>query len=217
MKALTLCFALGAVAASQANVLFYNAANASDNVGKRAEWMSDAGISSAQHFLDFEAYAVGTNLDSVLLPGGALISHPTGNAIVQSSSSFFGGSNPIDTKALALAESNGSIVLTFATPVDYVGGFDIDQPGATIMATLADDSTISFSWDSTLASGNSAEFWGLWRNDAAQIAKIEFKATSGGDGEWGLDNLEYGAVPEPATLLAIGIGLLGTAMRKRKE
>lgn len=218
MKRFVLVLATGAVAGSSfGSVLFFNSASFAGNGAMRTSWLTAAGISGGQYFVDFESYAVGTNLNGVDLGGGAALSHPTSTALVQSSASFFGSSNPIDTKALALGETSGTITLNFATPVDYIGGYDIDQPGATVRATLTDNSTISFSWDATGSSGNSAEFWGLWRNDAAAISKVEFVATNGGDGEWGLDNLEYGAVPEPGTMIVVGAGLALTQLRRRRR
>ena len=52
-----------------------------------------------------------------------------------------------------------------------------------------------------------------------KITKIEFDV--GGDNEWGVDNIEYGQyptdpVPEPATMLLLGSGLLGFAGFKRR-
>lgn len=218
MKRFVFFLALGVASGhSFGSVLFFNSASFAGNGAMRSSWLTAAGITGGQYFVDFESYAVGTNLNGVDLGGGAALSHPTSTALVQSSASFFGSSNPIDTKALSLGETSGTITLNFATPVDYIGGYDIDQPGATVRATLTDNSTISFSWDSTGSSGNSAEFWGLWRNDAAAISKVEFVATNGGDGEWGLDNLEYGAVPEPGTMIVVGAGLALTQLRRRRR
>lgn len=218
MKRFFLVLAMGAVAGSSSGaVQFLNSTSFAGNAAMRTSWLTAAGITGGQYFIDFESYSVGTNLNGVDLGGGVTLSHPTASALVQSSPTFFGSSNPIDTKALALGENAGVITLNFATPVDYIGGYDIDQPGATLRATLTDNSTISFSWDSTGSSGNSAEFWGLWRNDAAAISKVEFVATNGGDGEWGLDNLEYGAVPEPGTMIVVGAGLALTQLRRRRR
>lgn len=200
-----------------AGVTFFNSDSFSGNAAKRDAWLAAAGVSAGANFIDFEAVSVGTNLNSVDLGGGASIVHPSGSALVQSSPTFFGSSNPIGTRALAMTEVSGSISLSFDAPVEYVGGYDIDMPGGTLKVTLADNTTESFSWDATGSSGNTAEFWGFWRNDTAGIKKVEFLSTSGGDGEWGLDNIEYGVVPEPGSVIGFGLGvaMLGYLRRRR--
>lgn len=211
-------WALALASGTQASVMFFNAVNDADNSVRRAEWLAAAGIVAGENFVDFEAIDVGTNLHGVALVGGLTVTHPSGEAIVQSATSFFGGSRPIDTRGMALRETSGAaniIRMSFASPVDYVGGFDIDMPGATLQAVLTDSTVVPFALDSTGSSGDTAEFWGVWRNDAARISAIEFVNTSGGDGEWGLDNLEYGLVPEPTSMLALGAGLALLARRRR--
>lgn len=207
---------IGISTSSFAGALFFNSTSFAGNAAERASWLSAIGIAGGANFVDFEAITVGTNVNGVDLGGGLSLSHPSGNALVQSSASFFGSSNPIDTRAVALQEIAGTITLNFVTPVDYVGGFDIDMPGGTLRATFTDNTTAQITLDSTATSGDTAEFWGVWRNDAAAISKIEFIASSGGDGEWGLDNLEYGAVPEPGTMIAIGAGLALARLRRRR-
>lgn len=209
---------LAATACSQAGAaaLFYNAATPAENTAKYNLWLSDMGISMTAYFQGFDGYAVGTNLNGVMLNGGLTINHPSGNAIVQSLSSFFGGSNPRGVAALALAEVGGDIVLDFFEPVDYIGGFDIDQPGATWRVVHVGGSTASFSIESTGSSGDSAEFWGVWRNDMPRIRQLIFSGTSGGDGEWGLDDLTYGAVPEPSAIVAFGGALAALAIRRKR-
>lgn len=218
MKTTILVLGMGALTSSAfGSALFFNSTSFAGNPAVRNSWLTAIGIPNGQYFVDFESYAVGTNLNAVDLGGGASITHPTSNALVQSASSFFGGSNPIGTKALALGESTGTITLLFASPVDYVGGYDIDQPGGVLRATFTDNTTAQINLESTGSSGNSAEFWGVWRNDGPSITKLEFLSTSGGDAEWGLDNLEYGAVPEPGTMIALGAGLALAQLRRRRR
>lgn len=217
MKLVFLASGLVATTAfSSAGAIFFNATTFANSAAERDLWLNAIGITAGDNFVDFESITVGTNVNGVDLGGGLSISHPNGNALVQSAASFFGSSNPIDTRAVALQEISGTITLNFATPVDYVGGFDIDMPGGTLRAVFTDNSSAQITLDTTGSSGDTAEFWGVWRNDAAAISRIEFIATSGGDGEWGLDNLEYGAVPEPGTLLAIAAGVALSRVRRRR-
>lgn len=214
-RVLMLLISGGLAGSSVASPMFFNSTTFAGNAAVRDAWLGAIGITSGQFLVDFESISVGTNVNGLDLGGGLTIVHPSGSALVQSNASFFGSSNPIGTRAVALQEVAGTITLNFTSPVDYVGGFDIDMPGATLRATFADNSTAQISLDTTGSSGDTAEFWGVWRNDAATITKLEFIGTSGGDGEWGLDNLEYGAVPEPGTLVAIGAGLTLARLRRR--
>lgn len=200
---------------TQAAVSLFNATAPADNAAQRLAWLSASGIAAGTHFQDFESIAVGTNIHGVPLAGGLTITHSQGNAIVQSSPSFFGGSNPIDSRALALRNSSSLFtLLTFASPVDYFAAYDIDSPSGTVTLTFEDTTTSTVLLDTTSSGGDSAEFWGIYRNDMPRIAQIRF-APGGGDGEVGLDNLEYGVVPEPASLAAVGLGLLALARRRR--
>jgi hypothetical protein len=207
----------GLSASSMAAPMFFNSTSFANNATVRNDWLTAIGISGGDFLVDFENFAVGINLNGVDLGGGVDVSHPTGTSLVQSNSSFFGGSNPIGTRALALAEVVNPIIISFATPADYIGGFDIDMPGCILRATFADNTTAQITLDATATSGNTAEFWGIWRNDAPGITRVEFLGTNGGDGEWGLDNLEYGLVPEPGTLLALAAGLGAAAFRRRRR
>ncbi len=198
---------------------YFNATSNGNSASTRDSWLLASGITGGTFFVDFESDTVGTNLNGVNLVGGLTITHPSGNALVQSLPSFFGSSNPIGQKALALGEGAVGAVLTFANPVDYVGGYDIDKPAGTIRVTLTDNSVHTFSSDITASGGESAEFWGIHRASGPAISLVEFISVTGGDGEWGLDNLEYGpaAVPEPATMTALGLGLLAVVRRRRKN
>jgi hypothetical protein len=92
-----------------------------------------------------------------------------------------------------------------ANPVDYIGGLDIDQNGMTVIVTFVGGATTTFTLETTAGLGDSAEFFGIYRNDLPRITRIQFDASV--DGTWGLDNLEYGRVSEPASVALLGLGL----------
>ncbi|MBI5708150.1 MAG: PEP-CTERM sorting domain-containing protein [Armatimonadetes bacterium] len=205
--------ATSAAVPALASASFFDAANAAANTSERNAWLTACGVTSGQYFEDFEAIAVGTNLhgQTGLLPGGLVIwdTSTAHAAFVQSSSSFFGGNLPLDTRGVAHNEQ-AYLELDFtAAPVDYVAGFDLDHTGTVLIVTFIDDTTEQTNLDSA----QPAEFWGVWRNDKPRIKRIQLD--SSGDHEWGIDNLEYGVVPEPATLCTLGIGAFAIARRRR--
>jgi len=206
---------LGAVGA-HAQVTMFNADTPADNVTTRDAWLAAAGVVAPDHLEDFESYAIGTALHGVPLVGGAVITDTNASPImsVQSSSSFFGGSVPFG-QGLALREGR-TYNITFATPVTYVGMFDIDQGGSDVRVFLSDSSFVDFlNLDTAGNSGLSGEFFGFVTTGLT-ITSIRFIA-DGGDNEMGLDNLQYGeAVPEPATMTLLALGGLAVLRKRRK-
>lgn len=206
---------LGAVGA-QAQVTMFNAATPGDNVATRDAWLAAAGVIAPDHVEDFESYAIGTALHGTPLIGGAVITDTNASPImsVQSSSAFFGGSVPFG-QGLALREGRTYNIM-FATPVTYVGMYDIDQGGSDIRVFLSDSSFVDFlNLDTAGNSGLSGEFFGFVATGVS-ITSIRYIA-DGGDNETGLDILEYGeAVPEPATMALLAFGGLA-ALRKRRK
>ena len=98
-----------------------------------------------------------------------------------------------------------------ADPADYFGFYDIDHATGTLIVTYTEDTTDSFCPESTGGSGNSAEFFGVYRNDMPRIKLIQINI--GADAEWGVDNLEYNSViPEPATWSLL-LGAVGVSRR----
>jgi hypothetical protein len=179
-------------AGAQADIEVFNSATPAENAAFRAAWLLAMDVDTPQHLVDFESgFVEDQNVSGVggLFPGGLVIldSSPSGNAYIESGS--IGGSNAIGTFAVAHNESP-YLELIFSTPVDYVGLYDIDQAGSTVVVTFTDETTTDFSIETTGAGGDSAEFFGIWRGDCPAIIRVQIDAS--GDGEWGIDNIEYG-------------------------
>ena len=196
-KVSLIAFAIGAGGVAHADILIQNSTNAAGNAAAETDWLADIGISAAEvaHFVDFETgFTLGQNVSGVqgLFPGGMVIidTSPAGLATIQTSSSFFGGSNPVGSFAIAHNEQQWLELDFSAQPVDYVALNDIDQAGMLIVVHFADGTSTQFTIETTAASGNSAEFLGIYRNDRPPITRLQFDA-SGSPG-WGIDNIQYG-------------------------
>lgn len=207
---------------AQASMLTFNSDTPADNSATRTSWLAAIGISSPQSLVNFETgFTNGQNISGStgLFPGGLVITDTSaGNAIIRSGSGAFGGSNPVGTFSLLHNEA-AYLALDFASnPVDYVAFQDIDQAGTSIRVTFVGGSIAMLAIETTGVSGDSAEFFGIYRNDFPKITKVELDAS--GDGQWGIDTIEYGtkpseAVPEPTTMLLLGFGLIGLAGVRR--
>lgn len=207
-RAMAIAAIAAAASLSSAAMLTFNSTAPANNAATRQSWLDAIGVSAGDYFADFENIPLDTNIHGVtgLLPGG-LTMYDTATAhslFVRGSSSYFGNSNPIGTRAVAHSGSPWLELDFSANPMDYVGGYDIDNLGSTVRVTFVDDTFASFNLESTNPSGDSAEFWGVFRNDKPKIKKVAFDPTN----EWGIDNIEYGPVPEPATLLVLAPVLL---------
>ncbi len=69
---------------------------------------------------------------------------------------------------------------------------DIDHTGTRILVTFEDGVQRTLNIESTLSGGNISEFVGIWRNDLPRIVRVD--CDSSGDGRWGIDEIEYGAI-----------------------
>jgi hypothetical protein len=195
----------------------YEAATPSDNATERQNWLDAMGIASPQHLVDFESgFSNGENISGItgLFPAGLVITDtsPAADAIIRSGSGVIAGSNPVGAFSLTQNEEPYLELDFSASPVDYVGILDIDHVGTPGIVTFVGGATWEFSLDSAPGSGDTAEFFGLFRNDQPRITLIQFD--SAGDYRWGVDNIEYGVVPEPSAVLLLASGLLGLAARR---
>jgi hypothetical protein len=190
----------------------FNSVSVANNAAKMTEWYATIGITQSQYYVDFENIAVGTNIENnTSLFTNLVFSVSSGDAIIRSSTSYFGASDPGpvgSTRALALTDSQ-TVTLTFATPIQYVSSFDIDISDSAFGIVYFSDGTsqrFEEGNESNYGSGNSATFYGLYSNDKL-ITSITFH-DSGGEGEYGLDEIRYGVVPEPATLILLCFGAM---------
>lgn len=204
---------------ANAAMLTFNSSDTS-YTDERDAWLGAIGISDPQYLVDFETgFIDGQNISGVTgLFSGGLIITDTSNAAaasIEADNDGIGGSNPIGSFALEHNEQKYLVLDFSSNPVDYIGFNDIDHTGTDVVVSFVGGSTATTSFEGTGASGDSAEFFAIFRNDMPQITKVELDAS--GDGTWGIDNLEYGVVPVPAAAWLFGFGLLGLIGIARKK
>jgi len=197
---------------------FFNAATPANNADTLAAFRVAAGMPVPSFSENFEGIDVGTNISGQLgfIPAMRLTSS-NGTATITTGSGSIGGSNPIDLRAVEMAES-ATITLAFAFAMDSFGGFSIDQGGMTMTVGYVGGGTEVHEVGDTNASGNSAEFFGFVQDAGGPgIISVAFSSVSG-SANWGLDNLEYNLapIPEPATMVALGLGAVAVLRRRRK-
>lgn len=208
----------------QGAIQTFNSPDHAQSATYRDNWLAAIGIASPQYLVDFETgFVDNQNISGLagLFPGGLVITDTSADhkAIIQTGSGSISNSNPVGAFSL-IQNEDPYLVLDFsAKPVDYVGFRDIDQAHTDVIVTLVDGTTFEADLDTTAGNGDSAEFYGLFRNDQARIRLIQLDAS--GDVWWGIDNIEYGVhpIPEPEVwgLMLAGLGLVGWVSRSRRR
>ncbi len=180
----------------------------------RASWLSDLGISEPDTTIDFETGFVQDEvvLDTVL-DGGMTISSPAGYGYVTNDSADMGNSLPIGTFALAIDEGD-AYTFSFASPISYFAFYIMDNSTMTngLQVNYSDGSSDLVSIPNGGSSGLNGIFLAMTFDkdvDSLYIAHV-----SGGDSEVGIDNLEFGTVPEPMSLSLLALGSLAILRRR---
>ncbi|MFB8792178.1 MAG: hypothetical protein U7123_25860 [Potamolinea sp.] len=184
-----------AVTAVQPTILTFNSKKNSDNGTFRTKWLTAIGTKKIQCKVDFESgFKNNQNISGIKHCGGLVIKDTsTANAvIIKSGNGSIGGSNPVGVYS-ATHNEKAYLVLDFsAKPVDYVAFLDIDQTATGGFVEFVNNTKVPISFETTAGTGNSAEFFGIFRNNMPRIKRVLLDAS--GDGLWGIDNIEYGVV-----------------------
>ncbi|MCK4999518.1 MAG: PEP-CTERM sorting domain-containing protein [Anaerohalosphaera sp.] len=178
----------------------------------RSQWLLDIGIAAPDTTLDFESgFSQDQNILNVGLAGGLTVSSTSGYAYVTNSSSDTGGSLPIGTYGVAIDEGD-NYTFSFSSQITYFAFYMYDQGTTGMNINYADGTSETVTIPPSGASGLNGKFMGLVSDK--NIASLYIPRVNGGDGEVGMDNLEFGYVPEPASLTLMSLGVLTLIRRK---
>lgn len=207
------------VSSAHAVILTFDAEEVADVPTARAAWLAAIGIATPKNLVDFETgFTDGQNVSGVggLFPDGLVITDTgPGPPTAAIEDDLIGGSNPVGN--FAVTQDEGAYLeLDFsAVPVDYVAFRDIDHNNTSGIVHFEGGGAQTIFLETTIFSGDSAEFFGIYRNDQPRIILVQLDAT--GDNDWGIDNIEYGVVPEPTALSLLALGLLALLPRRTRR
>lgn len=195
----------------------FDAAGPGDSLSIRGDWLSAIG-EAPPVFIDFESgFSDGQDMIGVTVAGLMTISDPDSLPVANiSSGAGLGGGNPLGN--LALQFDNRATLDFSGNPVDYLGLYYIDAAGPRFEVFFEGGGSEVYSADGTAASGDSAEFIGFYRNDQPRITQVNIRGGgSNVDGDWGIDNVELGSVPEPTSATLTLLGLMMAVGRRRRR
>lgn len=180
----------------------------------RSQWLADVGVVSPDTTLDFEAgFDQDQNILNTALTGGLTISSADGGyAYVTNDKNDTGGSYSIGT-GVAIDEDD-SYTFAFSSNITYFAFYMYDQSSTNLNINYADGTSEQVSIPAGGAGGYNGAFFALV--SYKDISSLYIPNVNGGDGEVGMDNIEFGYVPEPASLTIMSVGLLALTRKKRQ-
>lgn len=138
---------------------------------------------------------------------------PVNLAVVDNYTVAAGGIYLGNTDSNTFLNRHDTITITFSNPVNNVSWLTESLGNLSITFNAYSSSNALLQTVVTPAAGVS---WGATSFSVSGISRIEANQPVD-NWAWGLDNLSYTAVPEPASALLLGLGSLGILARRRRN
>jgi hypothetical protein len=209
MKKLLLGLLLIPAASSSAAIITFNT---------EAAFQLAAGTLSVESFEGLPA--TNTLGPGVIATAGFTVTPNSAGAGVWNTDSS--GSHATDGTQYVLAGfNNGSLTLAFVSPITSLGLWITDWEGTQSTASnlsfgdnLGDSAVIVSGINGDFQPNGNELFFGAI--STAPFSVVTLTSNSTGD-TWGIDDVQTGVVPEPASSLLLGGGLLGLAALRRRR
>ncbi|MFO0961149.1 MAG: PEP-CTERM sorting domain-containing protein [Isosphaeraceae bacterium] len=184
-----------------------------------ANFGAAAALLGPVNLINCESLPLGTFTNLVAAPGVTITSQNnaagvvTGDDVILGYNTTAGGSRFLQDSATG---DPSGFNFTFATPIQAWGAYftGVGTSSGTVTIRFNDGTARSYTVAGSTSGG--VQFWGF--TDAGRSISSVSALLVGGTGDvWGLDDIRFVAVPEPASVLMAGMGLacVGWIARRR--